>query len=90
MYRTYFFALMLFAMSCTNSTSKVGEDQQSSQQIEYVMNDSLSTDFYTDMKSYCSCRGIYTYSGYCSKDSGMRTIGNLWKGKYRERKTFFC
>ena len=52
MYRTYFFALMLFAMSCTNSTSKVGEDQQSSQQIEYVMNDSLSTDFYTDMKSY--------------------------------------
>ena len=50
MYRTYFFALMLFAMSCTNSTSKVGEDQQSSQQIEYVMNDSLSTDFYTDMK----------------------------------------
>ena len=48
MYRTYFFALMLFAMSCTNSTSKVGEDQQSSQQIEYVMNDSLSTDFYTD------------------------------------------
>ena len=30
----------------------------------------------------------YTYSGYCSKDSGMRTIGNLWKGKYRERKPF--
>ena len=58
MYRTYFFALMLFAMSCTNSTSKVGEDQQSSQQIEYVMNDSLSTDFYTDMKSYVPAEGF--------------------------------
>ena len=58
MYRTYFFALMLFAMSCTNSTSKVGEDQQSSQQIEYVMNDSLSTDFYTDMKSYGPAEGF--------------------------------
>ena len=49
---------MLFAMSCTNSTSKVGEDQQSSQQIEYVMNDSLSTDFYTDMKSYVPAEGF--------------------------------
>lgn len=58
MYRTYFFALMLFAMSCTNSTSKVGEDQQSSQQIEYVMNDSLATDFYTDMKSYVPAEGF--------------------------------
>ena len=54
----YFFALMLFAMSCTNSTSKVGEDQQSSQQIEYVMNDSLSTDFYTAMKSYVPAEGF--------------------------------
>ena len=61
MYRTYFFALMLFAMSCTNSTSKVGEDQQSSQQIEYVMNDSLSTDFYTDMKSYVPAAVSYTH-----------------------------
>lgn len=86
MYRTYFFALMLFAMSCTNSTSKVGEDQQSSQQIEYVMNDSLATDFYTDMKSYVPAEGFIPTADIAVK----RTIGNLWKGKYRERKTFFC
>ena len=47
MYRTYFFYFNAILRGChvQNSTSKVGEDQQSSQQIEYVMNDSLSTDF---------------------------------------------
>lgn len=84
MYRTYFFALMLFAMSCTNSTSKVGEDQQSSQQIEYVMNDSLSTDFYTDMKkkpfSVNLVNGIWVIEGHIpnGNDSALTFCGQSY------------
>lgn len=53
-----FLLLALFAVSCTTSTSNIKEEKQSSQQSEYVINDSLSADYYVDMKSYVPSEGF--------------------------------
>lgn len=52
-----FLLLVLFAVSCTTGTSNIKEEKKSSQQPEYVIDDSLSGDFYVDMKSYVPSEG---------------------------------
>lgn len=53
----FFVLLALFAVSCTTSTSNIKEEKKSSQQPEYVIDDSLSGDFYVDMESYVPSEG---------------------------------
>ena len=45
--------------------------------------------FYTDMKSLCPAEGFCTYSGYCSKDSGMRYYWKFMERKVLEKKNLF-
>lgn len=58
MYKTLFYVLVLFIVSCTNSTSNVEKEKQLPQKPEYVIDDSLSTDFYIDMQGYFPVEGF--------------------------------
>lgn len=58
MYKTLFFTLVLFAVSCTNDTLNMKARKLHPRQPEYVMDDSLSTDFYIDMEGYVPVEGF--------------------------------
>lgn len=58
MYKTLFSILVLFVMSCTSNTSNMKEEKHLSQQPGYVMDDSLSIDYYIDMKGYIPVEGF--------------------------------
>lgn len=45
-------------MSCTSNTSNMKEEKHFSQQPGYVMDDSLSIDYYIDMKGYIPVEGF--------------------------------
>ncbi len=49
---------VLVAVSCTNGTSHIKEEKQLSQQSEYVIDDSLSANFYVDLKGYVPTEGF--------------------------------
>ena len=88
MYKALFFILALFVMSCTSNTSKMREETQQSQQPEYVMNDSLSTDYYIDMKGYIPVEGLVPTADVAVKIAECVLFEIYGKEKIEKEKPF--
>lgn len=88
MYKALFFILALFVMSCTSNTSNMREETQQSQQPEYVMNDSLSTDYYIDMKGYIPVEGLVPTADVAVKIAECVLFEIYGKEKIEKEKPF--
>lgn len=88
MYKALFFILALFVMSCTSNTSNMREETQQSQQPEYVMNDSLSTDYYIDMKGYIPVEGLVPTADIAVKIAECVLFEIYGKEKIEKEKPF--
>lgn len=75
-------------MSCTSNTSKMREETQQSQQPEYVMNDSLSTDYYIDMKGYIPVEGLVPTADVAVKIAECVLFEIYGKEKIEKEKPF--
>lgn len=88
MYKALFFILALFVMSCTSNTSNMREETQQSQQPEYVMNNSLSTDYYIDMKGYIPVEGLVPTADVAVKIAECVLFEIYGKEKIEKEKPF--
>ncbi len=88
MYKVLFLILALFVMSCTSNTSNMREETQQSQQPEYVMNDSLSTDYYIDMKGYIPVEGLVPTADVAVKIAECVLFEIYGKEKIEKEKPF--
>ena len=75
-------------MSCTSNTSNMREETQQSQQPEYVMNDSLSTDYYIDMKGYIPVEGLVPTADVAVKIAECVLFEIYGKEKIEKEKPF--
>jgi len=64
------------------------EEKEQSQQLEYIMDDSLSTDFYIDMEGYIPAEGLVPTAGVAVKIAECVLIEIYGKNHIEKEKPF--